>query len=386
MNNSVSRNSIFRLSSLVLPVFLCTLTTCDVWTQRNSTTVEEARYSSQSGEITGTIFCRDTGMPARGARVSIQSLESNARPMPPFVTDLEGKYNATHLRPGTYAVTVQLNGYLSPLPDGTDNAVRGNTQSKGTIITVRANSSEAVNLTLERAGAISGHVTFDDGSPAILATLRLERLEEVRSSPSQPFDVIVHPADRGSTDDRGNFRMATLAPGRYRVAAIPRMPTSSASLSVDPESYDSSRTLPSVALEIFSPSTIHRTEARTINLRAGEEISGVDISIPLTGLHKVSGWASSPSGDLPNSGFVWMTDQSDRDVVFGTPIDGGRFTFQGIPEGTYFLVTRQVGHCAVSGATTNRDECDVLYSNISQTVIVSDGDVDDLHLIIDRMR
>ena len=81
------------------------------------------------GRITGTVFCNDTKLPARGALVSISPLPGSDGKVPEsdqtvgwpgaFVSN-DGSYTVEHLAPGTYAVFFVASGYLSGMGSAAD--------------------------------------------------------------------------------------------------------------------------------------------------------------------------------------------------------------------------------------------------------------------------
>src|ERR1700760_613168 len=94
------------------------------------------------------------------------------------------------------------------------------------------------------------------------------------------------------------------------------------------------------AVRVYAGDTLHQKAARTYDLRAGEEISGIDITIPLEAFHSVRGHLSSVDGRAINMGDLKLTDPGDDAFSMSTKLHrDGSFTFPSVPSGTYTLST-----------------------------------------------
>ena len=95
---------------------------------------------------------------------------------------------------------------------------------------------------------------------------------------------------------------------------------------------------PKGKLTIYSGNTLHRKDAKVYELRAGDATDGIEIVLPLNGLHSVRGIAASKDGIPLNAGSLHPCITGDSAINFHTRIDAdGTFVFSGIPEDTYQL-------------------------------------------------
>jgi hypothetical protein len=87
-----------------------------------------------------------------------------------------------------------------------------------------------------------------------------------------------------------------------------------------------------------------RKDAKSVKVAAGENATGTDIEIPLSGLHKVSGSVAALADAHPIAhGTVRLLYADDREPARQTDLDeNGDFEFDYVPDGKYIL--------AVSGA------------------------------------
>jgi hypothetical protein len=112
-------------------------------------------------------------------------------------TSASGAFTLVDLEPGTYQIKVERAGFVSA------------PENKGKTVTVKAaeNTSD-LKLILLRTGAISGRVLDTDGEPLARASIQLLPLR--KGGPGGSF---------ATTDDRGEYRVFDIAPGKYKVMA-----------------------------------------------------------------------------------------------------------------------------------------------------------------------
>ena len=308
------------------------------------------------GRITGSVLCADTRQPARGATVMLQAIPSGkdeknrtGRLLTTHVT-AAGTYTVEHVPPGRYVVLGLFPGYLSPYDDLPDTA-RTNDEAEmvkllaaqGTT-TVSAGGTAVVNIILPRGAAISGRVLYSDGSPATQATLSLEDLSKTAKPRSDQTDVDFSTVVRTmvlhqtiGTDDLGRFRLSGIKPGKYRLAAVPPASNEDNSGAGEMQFVIGMFSDPK-AMRIYAGDTIHKNAAKKYDLRPGDEITGVDIRIPVDGFHSVRGLVNAVDGRPVNMGSLTLTDSSDDSVIFYTSLaTDGTFHFASVPTGTYTL-------------------------------------------------
>lgn len=189
--------------------------------------------ASGSSTVTGHVFCGDTNGPARIATVALQpaaavdalrsekpkQIESQSQAVQ---TLLDGSFILRNVSPGTYYVIASAPGYISPLnvllqaeKDAPgDEATKAKLAALVPRVTVQANLPASVNVTLERGGAVSGTILYDDGSPAsgLRVSLLVRRNEKWVEAPSVSMRQSVTST---TTDDRGSYRISGLPDQQY---------------------------------------------------------------------------------------------------------------------------------------------------------------------------
>ncbi len=98
---------------------------------------------------------------------------------------------------------------------------------------------------------------------------------------------------------------------------------------------------------VYAPKNFRLTDAKIFTLKAGSELSGADIVIPVAAFHTVSGMAESADGHTLNAGSLTLSDDKDKTHSFrGSVGSDGQFHFLYVPEGSYTLAYGRSHHGA----------------------------------------
>ena len=343
----------FRIFFLVVALLL---SRCGL-AQDATELIEQSKDSKAplaGGSITGKVVCADTHTPARGARILLQSLgatrqaeKKEATGWEPHmaITALDGTFRVLHVPPGEYAVITLAAGYLSPL-DGVgvsdSEAIDSLLREKAPLVRISGRETARVDIELLRGAILSGKVVYADGSPATGLRVLLQYIETTKregQTESRPDSgammrgMFEHQTPK--TDDQGHFRVSGIPGGSYRLAVIQNFEVG---LNLGQEMFaDLNPSIPpSNKLTVYSGNTFHQKDAKIYELRPGDIVDGIEIVLPLTGLHSVQGVATGKDGAQLNFGSVSLSDTADSNIKFHTNIRaGGEFRFSGIPEGIY---------------------------------------------------
>ena len=266
-------------------------------------------------------------------------------------TALDGSFHFTKVRAGTYYLLAEYAGYVSPIAkvpsigvDNSDQAVVEKLEKALNKITVAANKETAAEIELERGAAIAGAIHYDDGSPANsveVSILRQEKDGKLAPVTIQLADRmgIVNPRTVTLTDDRGYFRIPGLPAGKY--IAETTFPTTSVSYGgiFGGPSLVEVRNNESTALKVYSGNVFRSKDAKVVELVAGGERDGADITIPLLGLRSISGSILALSDGHPiNSAKIQLLYADDKTTLRNIDLDeDGRFSLAYLPEGEYIL-------------------------------------------------
>lgn len=312
---------------------------------------------------------------------------------------IDGSYSFAGVKPGTYYVHAIYPGYIDPYSQFTDDdfastdpAVRARIAQLPTI-TVTGTDSAHADLRLERGGALSGRILYDDGSPAVGWTLAVIKPKSVddpadaAAAAMAPALAMIGAGQPSKTDDLGRFRIAGLAPGEYALRA------SLAAAGVGINAANMGDGGSGVNLAVYSGDTFNRTDAKAIKLHAGDEISGVDITIPARKLHNISGHVlAKDDGHTLNVGQVNLTAKDNPALHAMAAIrDDGSFRFEDLtPNITYTLTVANAADGRNDGPASNimgismpNPEILRKYGTDTTTVLLTDADVDSITFHVD---
>ena len=296
----------------VLPAFIfCGVTAITFATQFSTSFAAQTPIGK--GAITGRVVTAD-GQPASEATVMVYAIGSSEAESHTVECDDEGKFKLTELKPGSYIISASMQGYVS-LNDASGSEIH--------------HIGENVTLTLVKGGVITGRVTDADGEPMEGARVELRMAPDVDGRISGIPD---YSEDLGTTDDRGVYRIYGLPPGKYLVRVIDTLPAEYRSSSFRH------------GAPTYYPSA-NRAAAAEITVRAGEEVTGIDIRYLDRQGHSISGVISGEVESESPLSWVSITliDEASGEVSGLTNVIGSRnFALHGVVDGTYKLVAQRL--------------------------------------------
>jgi hypothetical protein len=253
-----------------------------------------------AGAIQGVVVKAGTVEALSKAIVEVRGDAESASAVYTTTTESDGRFLFRNVRPGRYRLVASRSGYVRrPLS-----------------VTVAEGQPQDVQIVLTPTGAVSGRIYGSSGEP-------LGNVDVAALKPSyQDGRRVLTPVQSVRTDDRGEYRLFWLAPGRYYVSAThPEAFTGMLSimgLSVagsfegggsggplglqmvrgtgDPAlaSSGAGPFSPSAPKEeryvpVYFPGTIDEEGAAAIELQAAADLGGVDIALAPVRAHHVRG-------------------------------------------------------------------------------------------------
>ncbi|MGA2851509.1 MAG: carboxypeptidase-like regulatory domain-containing protein [Terracidiphilus sp.] len=398
--------------------------------------------------VTGHVYCADSNAPARFAKVLLKStaggnsgddflkkLQENmakmadksgaaAEPAKPMTADkksalaaaskgmtqaldmmnastvgLDGEFKFAGVKPGTYYVHAIYAGYIDPFDQltdedfaSTDPAVRARIAQIPTV-TVTGSDAAHAELRLERGGAISGTILFDDGSPAsgwIVSVIKPGTAESGADATAATMSqalAMSGAVQLAKSDDLGRFRITGLSAGDYALrASLNAMPIGVTGNNIGDGGSG-------ISLVVYSGSTFNRGDAKVVSVGAGDESTGVDMTVNAHGLHNITGHVvAKADAHTVNVGSVALTSKSNPALHMSAAIrDDGSFHFEYLPKGvTYTLTVADAadGKNAPAGGTgfmgLHLPDPEILrkYGSDTTDVLLGDSDVDSVQLTV----
>ncbi len=267
-------------------------------------TAAEANPASIAGRVVSS-----EGTPLAQATVSLLWNGGGRTERKSTVTDEDGRFEFTSLKPGVCLLGARKTGYTGL--DGFVNSIRQQLTA--------GQHAEGVVLKLYGAAAISGRVVDENGEAmegTAVSAYEQDTSGRITQNPSLPHDA--------TTDDRGEFRIHSLPPGQYCVRAITT------------RSPAPGRAYP----PLFYPGTPLREAAVSLPVRPGDELR-VNITLrPVKGVAvrgHVRGQVGTPTVSL---------EERESEVPGSSPFEvghprvasvrpDGSFEVKNVPPGKY---------------------------------------------------
>ena len=322
-----------------------------------------------TGAISGVVTDAATHQPLQGVHVLCGR---DGTPATFQSTDERGRFVFINLPAGHYVVRTFLPGFA-------DDYFGRPSISPRDIDLADGQWFKDANIEMTRLGAINGRITDERGEPAVGAYVRVLMPFVLAGTPQ----LAVGPA--ATTDDRGEYRIAGLAPGQYIVAvpsvqhSVPaaasvadvegltpeQMASPSAPYANQPEPprrnggalVDGLTALilgnyltspPPVDGHaqaypiVFYPGALTIAGAAPVELGVGAEKSGVDFSLQPVSVARISGRLDGPPDDhtgltlrLMPTGLEDLGNGSEAATTLVNP--DGSFTFLNVPAGSYTI-------------------------------------------------
>jgi hypothetical protein len=302
-----------------------------LFAQQSQSAPTTSSQDKQLCNIAGKVVRTDTNEPLPKARVVLRS-EDDRSADPHFgITDVQGQFSIEGIRSGRYEMYVEHNGFLRK-SYGEDDG--GN--SSAVLDLKPAQQMTDLIFRLQRCGAISGRVLDEDGDPAERVTVEALQRKTSRGK------VSTWTSGQTETNDLGEYRVFDLGPGRYVIRAHPRGGSGLAiggSLLEDSILKSAGGYVPT-----YYPNALEISRASTIELKAGDDISGVDLSLQSQRTFKIRGRVFNSVTDHPGGrtqvGLV--PEDIDSSMVeeprfANTNLVTGDFEIKDVPTGRYTL-------------------------------------------------
>ncbi len=288
---------------------------------------------SNLGSVEGKVVNLVTGAPVKRAVVNLRS--STGQYASFTVTDLLGKFHIDNVPPAKYSAFADAEGFAS----GSDSR----TVKLFTVGT--AQEITGVELLAPPFNVISGKVVDEDQEP--LEGVSVTAMRYTYNNGAK----LLQSFSSAQTDDRGEYRIFDMQPGRYVLAAIaPNWKIRQALTQGDDHMHS---TIPEEAYgAVLYPGVPEVSQASTHDLKPGEEWIGADFKLRKVPLFHIRGRLNNPV--LPGGARVSVQmEKCDGRVMPGvfsqTLVDRQDGVFDiAVAPGEYCLIGRDSMHNAIA--------------------------------------
>ena len=273
--------------------------------------------------LSGTVVDALTGLPLGKAEVVAEHVGGHD-PGASTTTDVKGNFLMVEIDPGQYRLSVKRSGYLD-----THFGAKRSSGSGSTLALTAGQNMEDLQLKLTPFGVIAGTVRDSDGEPLADGTV------DIYTVSYQDGRRRVHGYDSTGTDDLGQYRIANIEPGKYYVSAVARSRGEYTKPTVD-HSVRSGNP-PQVPITTFYPGTEDPSTARPVEITAGARVTGVDIALIRSRVHKVSVHIDAPKGLEVSASLSYSTEGFGDVGIPRTVNNSGDTEIIGVPPGSYVM-------------------------------------------------
>lgn len=310
--------------------------------------------------IEGQVVNGITGEPIK--RVNLMLMGAPPRPEASSysaTTDASGNFTMSNIPPGTYQLSAEKTGY-----------VRGNYGARGAMrpgssLTLSAGQTlKQVSFRLQPHAVISGRILDEEGEP--LANVQVQAmLFRYMQGKRQ-----LMPANGGSTNDLGEYRIFGLAPGRYYLSATYRGGQMMMQ-NVVPAGPGANQPEEGYAATYY-PGSTDPTAAVQIPVVAGRPADHLDMKLSRVRTVRVRGRVTNTISAMPGRTMVMLIPQNSNGFTFFdrsmTSPQGrdGKFEIRGVTPGAYYVSaqyyednTRYIGRVAVTVGNSNVEDVEV---------------------------
>jgi hypothetical protein len=326
--------------------------------------VQREKKEEPTCVVYGRAVYAETSRPVRRARVTLLSTGGNRTDLD-ALTDANGEFRIKGVHAGSYFVSIDAPGLMSPVSFLTFEELRAGVFDKASgsvgmreffdVVEVDGKADKEVTVRARRGAAISGRVTYSDGDPAVGVSVQIMRRSDGRLA--MFLNGLSRVAMSGlHTDDRGVYRIAGLPPGDYVVGVSEKVDHGGNGHASSSDDYMEMDFLEAFAgqqlLVTYHPHASSAKDAAVVSVQAGEERDGVDISIPDRELRTVAGVVRGRRDRALISGARISISRKDEETGSGAAFatlygsfsrntvqtdEQGRWQLKEIPDGVYTL-------------------------------------------------
>lgn len=285
-----------------------------------------ADLAAQSGgAVSGCVVSSTHGEPIAGATVTLRATAGDPGETYIAKTDGNGCFSMNGVAPGAYEARPSKTGFEQRLP--------GHAEELPSVSIAAGKPAAPIQLTLIPDGVIAGAVIDSTGDPVRQANVELQQsgylngkkqLRSVRSA---------------RADDRGQYRVFHIPPGKYRLRASPAANNRPQFRSFNGPVAAAAEQDSGLA-DAWYPGAADAAHAGEIEVAPGAEIDGIDLHLSEQRLYSIRGRILS-SADARAGMNVFAQAIGNPGRPLPTRFDGKQYEISGVAPGSYAVIGQQ---------------------------------------------
>jgi protocatechuate 3,4-dioxygenase beta subunit len=270
-----------------------------------------------TASISGRVVDRQSGAPILGVTLRLVSYDV-MRVARSAMTDADGRFTFTQLVPGRYELEARADGYLRVNFGNRRSPDRGRP-----IDLADLEAFAAADFALDATSAITGVVVDEFGEPAPNILVQASEARYIAGR----MRMLPVGGQGKLTDDKGQFRVDNLAPGRYYLTALTgAFATSDETGGFAPTYY---------------PGTPEIDSAQPVVVGVATEVRSLQFALVPAPMAVMAGRLVDERGEPVAGGNVWFNPSESKDgmaaITMARTVAGpdGRFSYRNVPPGAY---------------------------------------------------
>jgi hypothetical protein len=298
---------------------------------------QEASGTQEKSSISGTVIDAITQQPLRDAEVRVHGYSDSptAHSQQSTVTDNNGSFAFDNLTPGSYSVAASHAGYMRNGPGM--RRLRPETVHLGA-----GQHVDDLRIYLTPGAAISGQITEGAGVPVAGVTVQVLR----HSHRIGQLDYTI--AASAQSNNSGEYQLINLQSGDYYLRVVPHFAPKSHPEPLPQSSGQAHETANAkdtyIDVTTYYPGTAEDEHATLLNLRGGEQLSGMNIALSRARASVVKGRVLDAVSRSPINGadLTLLEEGNVPPVPYSATADmKGTFEVKNVPRGNYVLVAEK---------------------------------------------
>ncbi len=269
---------------------------------------------------------------------------------PPTLTDERGRFSFTDVEPGTYKVMFSGNGYARQ-----DYGQR--TSAGGVPMTLAPGQAKTdIVMRMMAVAALSGRIRDAVGQPVAGVTVQLFRFTYDETGQRK-----IQRVTGTRTDDRGEYRMYYLSPGRYYMSAGNQPGVNQQNIGVPSGleallfgyGYSSANRVAQNYTLMYYPGVPDENSATPIDVQSGADVQGIDVFVTPQQSYRVRGRVvDSRTGQPPPNANVSINVQNPDPTTMGISLFRGSANYRQV-DGTFEMQNVSAGTYTLSASLPN---------------------------------